>query len=482
MPNVLATLMLLIWPLVTVSMYAQMPVQRAVVWSVLSAYLILPAATEIDLPLIPGLSKYMIPAFFGYIAACATQGRLIPLIPRSALARLFLAMVIFGTIGTALTNSDPVFVNRETIIPALRPYDALSMVMNHLGWLLIWALAREFLTDREGVMLFARALVVSFLIYSVPMLYEVRMSPQLHRMIYGFFQHDFGQMMRQGGFRPIVFLEHGLWVAILTAMAFLTALVLARDAAPGQKAGWYRAGAYLGVLLVLCKSIAALVYAAALLPVFLWGRARLMLRMAVLISILILAFPMLRGAGLIPTDEMVEMVAGFSADRAQSLGFRFHHEDAFLDRAAERPVFGWGGWGRNAIYDPLTGENLSVADGQWIISIGISGYVGFIGYFGLLATPIFLMGRAYRRAGREVPVLAAGMALVLAVNLVDLLPNATLTPVTWLLTGGLLGYLERLGQGASEPESSVATAASPRRRNFAGLVGATTPTGPRSLL
>ena len=45
------------------------------------------------------------------------------------------------------------------------------------------------------------------------MLVEVRLSPQINTWIYGFFQHDFIQMMRYGGFRPIVFLPHGLWVA-----------------------------------------------------------------------------------------------------------------------------------------------------------------------------------------------------------------------------------------------------------------------------
>jgi hypothetical protein len=36
------------------------------------------------------------------------------------------------------------------------------------------------------------------------------------------------------------------------------------------------------------------------------------------------------------------------------------------------------------------------------------------------------------------------MSLLLAFNVVDLLPNATLTPLTWLLSGALLGYAEVL--------------------------------------
>jgi len=45
----------------------------------------------------------------------------------------------------------------------------------------------------------------------------------------------------------------------------------------------------------------------------------------------------------------------------------------------------------------------------------------------------------------ETPYLGA-LALMLAFNMIDLIPNATLTPLTWLLTGALLGYAEKLAR------------------------------------
>jgi len=39
----------------------------------------------------------------------------------------------------------------------------------------------------------------------------------------------------------------------------------------------------------------------------------------------------------------------------------------------------------------------------------------------------------------------AGLCLVLAVNLIDLIPNSGLTPLTWLIAGSVLGYWERGG-------------------------------------
>ena len=34
------------------------------------------------------------------------------------------------------------------------------------------------------------------------------------------------------------------------------------------------------------------------------------------------------------------------------------------------------------------------------------------------------------------------MALMLGINMIDLIPNATLTPLTWLMAGAILGYAE----------------------------------------
>ncbi len=47
------------------------------------------------------------------------------------------------------------------------------------------------------------------------------------------------------------------------------------------------------------------------------------------------------------------------------------------------------------------------------------------------------------------------MALVLVINILDLLPNATLTPLTWLLSGALLGYAEYLKRGLPDNTSSL---------------------------
>src|SRR5260370_35172054 len=80
-------------------------------------------------------------------------------------------------------------------------------------------------TDGEDIL---RALAIAGLIYSVPMLFEIRVSPQLHTWIYGYFPNSFEQQMRDGGFRPVVFLGHGLIVAFFVMTTSVAAAAFSR--------------------------------------------------------------------------------------------------------------------------------------------------------------------------------------------------------------------------------------------------------------
>ncbi len=45
----------------------------------------------------------------------------------------------------------------------------------------------------------------------------------------------------------------------------------------------------------------------------------------------------------------------------------------------------------------------------------------------------------------------AGLCLILAANLIDLIPNATLTPITWLVTGAIMGRASMREAAPVEP-------------------------------
>ena len=108
-------------------------------------------------------------------------------------------------------------------------------------------------------------------------------------------------------------------------------------------------------------------------------------------------------------------------------------------------MFGWGRWGRNRIYDDETGRDLSITDGLWIITVGGFGIIGFLAQFGLLVFPIVRAASAQRfvESPRDGIFLGA-MTLIMAVNVIELIPNATLSPWSWLLAGALLGRAEAL--------------------------------------
>lgn len=448
MPNSLAYLALMLWPLVVAVLFQRLSPERALIWSILGAYLLLPPASHvyIDPPAVPPLDKMSLPALAAYLCATAMRGLRVPLMPENRGARILLLGFMLSPFGTALTNGEPIVLAQGRVLPGLSLYDGVSIAFGQAFVVLTFALARSLLTTAAALREFLVALMIAGLAYSLPMLVEVRLSPQLNTWIYGFFQHSFEQMMRQGGFRPIVFLAHGLWVAFFAMTAVLATVILAREAkGPARRQQLLLAG-YLLVVLVLCKSIGSLIYALVFAPLLWWMPKRLLMRCALALAALTILYPMLRASGIFPAEQIVDFAAQYSADRAQSLGFRFENEALLLEHAYRKALFGWGGFDRNFLHNPITGEVFTVADGRWIITLGTMGWVGFLSEFGLLALPLWLLWRADRR-GQPVTMATAGLMVIHSLNLVDLLPNATLTPLTWLAAGAMLGHAERLAKG-----------------------------------
>lgn len=453
-----AFLALALWFPLTFVLFARMAPLRALLVSVLGGYLLLPPLVAFDLPLLPALDKLAIPAIASYLAAWTIRGERAPLFGAGIWAALCLALIIGGGVGTALTNGDARFVGGGVVLPGLSLRDGLSMVINILPPLLIWALGVRYVRSPSDLRELLGALVAAMLLYSVPMLVEVRMSPQLNVWVYGYFQHQFDQMVRFGGYRPIVFLEHGIWVALLTYMAAHAAALLTRLSAPERRRRLLVALLALLVMVVLCRTLAAWIYALLFVPLVLAAPPWLIGRVAVAMAAAVFCYPLLRLYGLVPIDWMLEMAGKVSVDRASSLQYRFDNEWVLLEHVQLRPLFGWGEWNRNHVFD-VDGSILTVTDGEWIIVMSSRGVVGFAGRFGLLVLAVLRAAQAARRAvnqgaGGQAPLLFAGTALMLAVNMVDLVPNATMTPLTWLLAGALLGAAQSAGELAEDPAAT----------------------------
>ena len=465
MPNAIAYMVLGLWPFVMWGIFRALPPGRALVWSVILSYLLLPGyPTAFDFPLMPAFDKVSIPNVMALILAASYYDKEIKWLPESKLGKALVLLFVLAPIPTVLTNAEPVVFATEAL-RGLYAQDIFAMIVTQCIILANFTLARQLLTSEEDHRHLLWALMVAGVAYAFPMLIEVRLSPQINIWVYGFFQHSFEQMMRGDGFRPIVFLSHGIWAAMFAMTSLCATLVLLMTSPSDKRPRLMFAALFLAAVLVLSKTLAAFLYGTAFAAALFFFGWRTHVKLAAVLATLALAYPVAKGLNLVPEERILALASSVSEDRAQSLEFRFQHEGDLLERAQQKPLFGWGIWGRNQIHDPVTGRITSVSDGRWVLALGIMGWLGFITEFGLLTLPIFLLFRAtilkpkpsasgsrMRHVNTKHHVglsddettlkIAAALSLILAINVVDLLPNATLTPLTWLIAGALLGYVE----------------------------------------
>lgn len=460
MPPLLA---LLSWPLIVLALARNLTPALAFILALLGGFLLLPERTEFDLPLLPALDKHSVPVLavlllLALFRADKNSAREIPLFPENWFVRFAIVGLVAGALLTVVTNGDPLRYG-PTILPGMRLYDGLSQILSMIILLLPLVLARKFLARPETHVLFLRVLCIAALGYSLLALLEIRISPQLHSWVYGFFPHSFAQTFRGGGWRPAVFLSHGLVLAIFFCFTILATAGMARIDTK-RRGAFLAALVWLFVTLVLSKSFGALIIAALLLPMALFLKVRGQLIVACVIAGLVLSYPITRASGLIPVDKILQQAEQIDPARAVSFAVRVTNEDRMLAKARERPLFGWGGWSRSRVFDPATGIDITTADGAWIIALGVGGWVRYLLQFGLLCAPLFLLLLHHRRY--EIGMESSILALILAGNLADLIPNSSMTPLTWVFAGALWGRLE-LGRIKAGAETGAAGETAPKR-------------------
>ena len=427
--------MLAAWPFICLLLFMWLPQRQALLASVLGGYLLLPSATRFDLQGLPDLDKAAMIAIGSVLGALLIARKSIR--PGGALITYGLGSAfVLSPFVTGMLNPDPI-VGQRLFFPGLNWYDSLSQAGVHLFSLLPFWAGRRLLADEAGHKTILLGTVVAMLLYSVLILIEIRLSPQLHRWVYGFFPHSFAQQFRGGGFRAVVFLNHGLVVALFLGLALIAAI--ARYGTRGTLFGvqnrlWVF---YLVLVLLLQKSLGAAVTGLLFGGAVIFLSPKKQLGLASVVALLVTMYPLARGGNLLPIETLQGVASSISADRADSLNTRLSNEERLLTKANQRPLFGWGGWGRNRVYDLEDGRDLSITDGTWISVMGSYGWVGFLAMFGLLALPVLRLRVVFRRA-RSVPPATAAVALMLMYNMVDLIPNSSLTPFTWLLAGSLL--------------------------------------------
>jgi hypothetical protein len=403
----------------------------------------LPEAAGFDFPLLPPLTKFSISAL------CALLGLYLRARPRLRAARfgrgydLIVVAMMLGEIGTVITNPDELSYGSWLVIhlPAFAAYDGLSAaVRDFLEVCLPFLLGRAVIRTRRDLHDVFSVFVAAGLVYSVPILWELRMSPMLHANLYGFVSRsDWLQNVRVGGYRPTVFMGHGLVVGFFMFLCTISAITLRKA---GKRKFWGMPIGYVVVysflILILCKAAAALIYGAVGYALINFVSVRNQLRVALLLALIVVSYPVSRMTNLFPTSALLSAAGTLGPERLQSLQFRFDNEDILVLKASERPMFGWGGFSRERVYDEETGKDLVIQDGYWIVMFGTHGTLGFICYFSVLLFPIVQAARRIRKISAPLDrTLLGGLAYIVGICGVNMLPNMSLPNLQFFFAAGL---------------------------------------------
>lgn len=435
----MATFALFIWPVVSMVLFAALGRDRGLIWSVVTGFLLLPEVWSFDLPILPPFGKREAIALGVLLGVLTTQQKSVPLPEADSRAKgvmtaLFVLLILTPFL-TMLTNRDGYMIG-PLWFPPIGLWDVLATIFSWLVSLTPFFFARRFLQSPGMHRELLKVMVIMGIFYALLALFELRMSPQLNNMVYGYFPHSWIQHIRGGGFRPVVFLAHGLELGFFLLTAVLAGIGLMRSTTREMRVAVLFGTAVLFLVLAFSRNLGALAICLLLAPAALLFPPKFHVRIAVIVAILFTTYPLIRHAYIQPLLIAAERV---SDERFRSLQFRFMNEDLFLERAAERPVAGWGSWGRWRVYEE-NGQDLTVSDGIWIIQLGAWGWMGFIGLFGLLMAPLVLMKRAARC--QPLGPATSVLALMVTANLIYMIPNATLTPICWLVAGALAGYVQ----------------------------------------
>lgn len=451
----------------------RLPPQRTIIFSFIAAWLFLPVATYTFVGF-PDLSKSSAASYSVLLAVILYDSQ-----------RLFSFRPGWLDLPILILCISPFF---SSLANGLGAYDGASATLNQIvTWGIPYLLGRIYLNNLSGLRKLAVGIFIGGLIYVPLCLYEVRMSPQLHRMVYGFFQHSFAQTVRYGGWRPTVFMKHGTEVGLWMMAAALIGIWLWQTGVLKQLWGIPMAWLVTALVItfVLVKSTGAYILLFLGIAFLLIGRQFLTAIPVFLLSAAI-CFHLVVNVVTHPgyNEQVLSLLGriGINQARIQSLEFRLENEKLLAEKARQQPLFGWGGWGRNRVTNDW-GQDITTTDSLWVITFGVNGIVGLASMAAVLLLPSFywFASRSSTRAWlKRESAPASAIAVLLVLYMFDCLVNAMVNPVYILASGGLSGLLlnpsqtptrlsrtgkfnsARLYQGASPHRSPARQRTSPR--------------------
>ena len=427
-------------------LFAKLPPTRAALFLLIGAILFAPELVSIELPFLSPIGKNALASLCAFIGLVATSNGRIRRAKLFGRADALIPVMLLSGAAATLTNLDTLTYG-PTVLAGFGVHNIIRPIASDfLGWVFPYWIGRICVQTEDDVRELVKVFVTLGAAYLPLILVELRFSPQMHAWVFGYAQHDFSQTVRAGGYRPMVFMEHGLALAIF--LFILASLTLAARRQRLSILGFsLRSWAIIfSVVIVAAKSTGALIFLVLVLLLTLLLRERAILRISAVIAALVIVYPISRAEKWFPVQQTLEMFGGRSSERSRSLEFRFINEDMLLEKAMLRPWFGWGGNARARVFDE-SGRDISVTDGAWIIILGNGGVLGFLCRFGFLSLPIWRATRRANNTSKMTGGIVGGFAVMLALAEADLIPNGMFNVLPVLLAGALMGIVDAAPHG-----------------------------------
>ncbi|QDU34545.1 hypothetical protein KS4_26150 [Poriferisphaera corsica] len=424
---ILVPVTLVLWIPTVIVMFAVMKPHRAAMWSFVLGWMYLPEL-GIGLSGLPDYTKVSASAIAIMLGVLFyDQQRLFAL--RLRLWDLPIILWCIAPFISSIVNGDGV-------------YDGLSSMLNAvLPWGVPYLIGRLYLTNPVQAKDMAVIIFTATVLYLPLIWLEMLISPQLHLKLYGQHAHQFIHSIRDGGYRPRVFMKNGLTLALWMAGASICGVILWQSKQLktmwGMPIAWLVAIQFL--TLVFSRSSGALVLGVAGIGMYF---STFYVKSRILISLVLIALPIYLASRVVfdwdaaPVIEAAKSV--FPSDRVGSLEYRIYNENLLRDKAMERPLFGWGGFGRSRLYND-EGQDISTTDSAWIIVLGQFGMFGLLSFFAILMLPLVRLAYRVPPLFWRHPAFAASIALamILGIFMIDRLLNAQINPIPLMIAGGL---------------------------------------------
>ena len=317
--------------------------------------------------------------------------------------------------------------------------EAVGFTLQHATvWVVPYFVGRIVLSESGSLRSVLWVVVVCAAAYAPLCWIEMRFSPQLHNWAYGFQQQAFVQARRGDGFRPMVFMQHGLAVALFMSMGTVAAFALWMSETKRARLHAGLAAVVLGATLVGCKSFGAMALGAGGIGVLLACRALNATWPLALLALVPMVYVVARTAGGWSGEELVSLVSMLS-DRDESLGVRLRSEASVWEALGPNRLFGVL---RFSLFKDIDEGTSVFADGLWLIALNRTGIVGLCVLFGLMVLPsLAALRRVAGQGGQWVERVPVVGAVYLAIMMsFDNLANCMFNPLMGLVLGGLVTY------------------------------------------